>query len=75
MTIVMEVPYIDLAAQHAPMKARLLEAVAKVIDHGMFILGSAVEESDTPPQVSIIFFARLPIRSTLFKVEAISWRN
>jgi dTDP-4-amino-4,6-dideoxygalactose transaminase len=44
MTTVMEVPYIDLAAQHAPMKARLLEAVAKVIDHSMFILGSEVEE-------------------------------
>ena len=39
MTTVMEVPYINLAVQHAPMKARLLEAVANVIDHGMFILG------------------------------------
>ena len=44
MTTAMEVPYINLAAQHAPMTARLLEAVTKVIDHGMFILGPEVEE-------------------------------
>ena len=37
-----KVPYIDLAAQHRPLKAELLEAVGGVIDRGQFILGPAV---------------------------------
>ena len=39
-----EVPYVDLAAQHAPLKAALLKAAARVIDHGQFILGPEVAE-------------------------------
>ena len=37
------VPYVDLARQHAPLKADLLEAIGRVIDHGTFILGPEVE--------------------------------
>jgi len=39
-----EIPYVDLAAQHAPLKERILEAVARVLDHGHFILGPEVAE-------------------------------
>jgi dTDP-4-amino-4,6-dideoxygalactose transaminase len=38
------VPYVNLAGQHQPMKAELLEAIARVIDRGDFILGQDVEE-------------------------------
>ena len=40
----MKVPYVNLPAQHAPIKEQLLNAVAKVIDHGRFILGPEVDE-------------------------------
>jgi dTDP-4-amino-4,6-dideoxygalactose transaminase len=40
----MKVPYVDLAAQHAPIKSELLAAVSKVLDHGQFILGDEVSE-------------------------------
>ena len=40
----MKVPYVDLNGQHAPIKGELLDAVARVIDHGHFILGEEVEE-------------------------------
>ena len=36
------VPYVDLAAQHAPLRAELLEAVGRVLDHGQFVLGEEV---------------------------------
>ncbi|HEX3760812.1 MAG TPA: DegT/DnrJ/EryC1/StrS family aminotransferase, partial [Kofleriaceae bacterium] len=39
----MSVPLVDLAAQHAPLRAEILEAVARVIDSGQFILGPEVE--------------------------------
>jgi dTDP-4-amino-4,6-dideoxygalactose transaminase len=35
---------VDLAAQHAPLKAKLLEAIADVIDEGQFILGRQVAD-------------------------------
>lgn len=38
------VPYVDIARQHAPLKAELLEAVGRVIDHGTFVLGPEVEQ-------------------------------
>ena len=38
------IPYVDLAAQHAPLKAKLLEAIADVIDEGQFILGRQVAD-------------------------------
>lgn len=38
------IPYVDLAAQAAPLRERLLEAVGKVLDHGQFILGPEVAE-------------------------------
>lgn len=37
------VPYIDIAAQHAAIKAELLEAVGRVIDSGQFVFGEHVE--------------------------------
>jgi dTDP-4-amino-4,6-dideoxygalactose transaminase len=41
---VQSVPYVDLAAQHAPLRQELLDAVGRVIDHGQFILGPEVEQ-------------------------------
>ncbi len=38
------VPYVDLAAQAAPLRERLLEAVGRVLDHGQYILGPEVTE-------------------------------
>ncbi len=38
------VPYVDLAAQHEPLEAELLEAVRRVLRHGRFILGPEVTE-------------------------------
>jgi dTDP-4-amino-4,6-dideoxygalactose transaminase len=40
----LNVPYVDLVMQHAPLKAELLEAAGRVIDEGQFILGSQVDE-------------------------------
>jgi hypothetical protein len=39
----MRVPLLDLAAQNGPIRADLLAAAARVIDHGQFILGPEVE--------------------------------
>lgn len=39
----MEVPYVDLAAQHQTLRAELVEAVGRVLDHGQFILGPEVK--------------------------------
>jgi dTDP-4-amino-4,6-dideoxygalactose transaminase len=39
---VMRVPYVDLVAQHAALRAEILEAVGQVLDHGQFILGPEV---------------------------------
>ena len=41
------VPYVNLTAQHAPIKDELLAAVARVLGHGRFILGPEVEEFET----------------------------
>lgn len=38
------VPFVDLAAQHAPLREALLAAVGRVIDHGQYILGPEVVE-------------------------------
>jgi len=38
------VPYIDIAGQHAAIKAELMEAVGSVLDHGKFVLGEEVEK-------------------------------
>lgn len=40
----MKVPYVNLPAQHAPIKDQLLAAVSGVIDHGQFIFGEEVTE-------------------------------
>ncbi len=37
------VPYVRIAAQHAPLRPALLEAVGRVLDHGQFVLGPEVE--------------------------------
>jgi dTDP-4-amino-4,6-dideoxygalactose transaminase len=44
MTVLTEaaIPYIDLGAQHRPLKDELMEAIGRVIDHGVFILGEEV---------------------------------
>lgn len=44
MTVLAEttIPYINLAAQHQPLKSEILEAIGRVIDHGVFILGEEV---------------------------------
>lgn len=39
----LKVPYVDIAAQHRPLKADLLAAVERVLDHGKFVLGDEVE--------------------------------
>lgn len=38
----MKVPYLDLPAQHAPIKEELLGAIEKLFDSGQFILGDPV---------------------------------
>lgn len=40
----MEIPYTNLAAQHRPIKDKLLTAISGVIDRGQFILGDEVAE-------------------------------
>ena len=40
---VKQVPYVDLAGQHRPLKGELLEAIGHVFDRGQFILGDEVE--------------------------------
>ena len=37
------IAYVNLAQQHQPLKAELMEAVSRVMDHGQFILGEEVE--------------------------------
>jgi len=44
MTSPQVIPYVDLTAQHAGIKEELLAAVARVLDHGWFILGEEVAE-------------------------------
>lgn len=43
----MEIPYVNLAAQHRPLKERLLAAIGGVIDRGQFILGAEVAEFES----------------------------
>jgi dTDP-4-amino-4,6-dideoxygalactose transaminase len=38
------VPYVDLVAQHAPLRDELLAAAGRVIDHGLFVNGPEVIE-------------------------------
>ena len=40
----MQVPYVNIAAQHAPIKERIMSAVSDVLDHSRFILGDEVTE-------------------------------
>jgi dTDP-4-amino-4,6-dideoxygalactose transaminase len=40
----MNIPFVNLSAQHAPIKSELLAAVENVLDHGQFILGQEVEQ-------------------------------
>ena len=40
----MNVPYVNIAKQHEPIKEQLLDAISKVIDRGDFILGKEVLE-------------------------------
>jgi dTDP-4-amino-4,6-dideoxygalactose transaminase len=40
----MQIPFVNIGAQHAPIKAALLEAIGRVIDSGMYVLGQEVEE-------------------------------
>src|SRR3954464_7775007 len=38
------IPFVNVAAQHAAIKAELLDAMGKVIDSGMYVLGVEVDE-------------------------------
>lgn len=38
------IPYVDLARLHRPLREELLEATARVLDHGQFVLGPEVAE-------------------------------
>lgn len=38
------IPYVDIAAQHAPIKDELLAVVSEVLDSGQFIMGEQVSE-------------------------------
>ena len=38
----LRVPYLDLTAQHAPIKGEIMEAIGKVIDTNAFVLGPSV---------------------------------
>jgi dTDP-4-amino-4,6-dideoxygalactose transaminase len=40
----MDVPYIDLVAQHEPLKEEIKDAVEEVLEHGWFILGEEVDQ-------------------------------
>ena len=40
----MSVPFVNIGGQHAAIKAELLEAMGRVIDSGMYVLGAEVEE-------------------------------
>ncbi len=44
MSDTVNVPYVNIAAQHASIKDELLEALGRVIDHGKFILGGEVAD-------------------------------
>jgi dTDP-4-amino-4,6-dideoxygalactose transaminase len=39
-----KIPYVDVAGQHAGLRAELHEALDRVLDHGHFVLGEQVEE-------------------------------
>ena len=41
---VLKVPYVDLAAQNAPIKDELISAVSNVLESGQFIHGKEVRE-------------------------------
>jgi dTDP-4-amino-4,6-dideoxygalactose transaminase len=43
-TPVRNIPFVNIAAQHAAIKAELLDAMGKVIDSGMYVLGTEVDE-------------------------------
>src|SRR5882672_7676953 len=43
-TTTVRVPFVNLGAQHAPIKAELLEVMGRVIDSGMYVLGAEVDE-------------------------------
>ncbi len=38
----MKVPYVNIPAQHKPIKDRLLRAISKVIDRGDYVFGEEV---------------------------------
>lgn len=43
----MNVPYVNLPAQHSPIKEEMLEAISRVMDHGIFIMGQELDEFET----------------------------
>ncbi len=40
----MKIPYVNIAAQHSPIKKEILHSISKVIDHSQFIFGGEVAE-------------------------------
>ncbi len=43
----MNVPYVNLPAQHSPIKEELLDAISRVMDHGIFIMGRELDEFES----------------------------
>lgn len=43
----MKIPYVNIAAQHKPIKGILLSAIENVIDRGQFVLGDEVDEFES----------------------------
>mgnify|MGYP002682686952 CR=1 FL=1 len=58
----MIVPYVNLTLQHQPLKAALLDAVGRVLDHGQFILGPEVEQFEA--RFAALCGVRFPIGVT-----------
>lgn len=47
MNSIIHIPYVNIAAQHTPIKEELLGAISKIIDKGKFILSDEVAEFET----------------------------
>jgi dTDP-4-amino-4,6-dideoxygalactose transaminase len=51
--VISSVPLLDLAAQNRPLRAEILEAIARVVDGGKFILGPEVERFEAQVAAAI----------------------
>jgi dTDP-4-amino-4,6-dideoxygalactose transaminase len=53
MAAITSVPLLDLAAQNRPLRAEIMEAIARVVDGGKFILGPEVERFEAAVAAAI----------------------